>query len=183
MSLRRSIPWRARPDQVVEQSERGREQGAVLVQILVFSVLGLVVSSMLLSGLALQVHAVRQARETPQTFYAAESGINHSIQHIVNSVSQEDDAIEQFRVLAAIWNRPEPFTGVVGSVEYQARVVNVSPNLAFQAFMRKYADVTIEAEGRPKGAREQMVRATYRLHLGSAGTGGQRATRLLWQRV
>lgn len=182
MPLRRSSPWRARPNQLVQQGGEGSERGAVLVQILVFSVLGLVVSSMLLSGLALQVHAVRQAREAPQTFYAAESGINHSIQHIVNSVSQEDDAIEQFRVLAAIWNRPEPFTGVIGSVEYQARVLDVSPNLAFQAFMRKYADVTIEAEGRQTGMRPQMVRATYRLHLGPTGTGGQRATRLLWQR-
>ena len=182
MPFRRLIPWPARPDQVVEQNAEESEHGAVLVQVLVFSVLGLVVSSMLLSGLALQAHAVRQARETPQIFYAAESGINHSIQHIVNAVSQEDDAIKQFRALAAIWNRPEPFTGVVGSVEYQARVVDVSPNLAFQAFVRKYADVTIEAEARPRGARGQMVRATYRLHLGPAGKDGQRATRVLWLR-
>ena len=88
----------------------------------------------------------------------------------------------QFRALAALWNRPEPFTGVVGGAEYQARVVDVSPNLVFRAFVQRYADVTIEAEARQTGTGPQMVRATYRLHLGPADRGGQRATRVLWQR-
>ena len=174
--------WRARPDQVLERSREGTERGAVLIQVLFMAVLGLMVSSMLLSGLVLQADSVRRARQAPQTFLAAESGVNHSIQHIVNAVSREEGVIEQFRVLAALWNRPEPFTGVVGSVEYQAQVVDVSPNLAFQAFVRKYADVTIEAAAHPTGMREQVVRATYRLHLGPPDTGGQRATRVLWQR-
>ena len=174
--------WRARPDRVLERSKEGTEHGAVLIQVLFMAVLGLMVSSMLLSGLVLQVDSVRRARQAPQTFLAAESGVNHSIQHIVNTVSREEGAIEQFRVLAALWNRPEPFTGVVGSVGYEARVVDVSPNLAFRAFVQKYADVTIEAEARPTGMRAQVVRATYRLQLGSADTGGQRATRVLWQR-
>src|SRR3990172_3413371 len=147
--------WRARPDQVLERSREETEHGAVLIQVLFMAVLGLLVSSMLLSGLVLQVDSVRRARQAPQTFLAAESGVNHSIQHIVNTVSREEGAIEQFRVLAALWNRPEPFTGVVGSVEYEARVVDVSPNLAFRAFVQKYADVTIEAEARPTGMRAQ----------------------------
>jgi len=146
------------------------------------SVLGLVISSALMSGLLQQTYSLRRDREAAQVFYAAESGIQHTIQYLVNAVSKEDDVIEQFRVLAALWNRPEPFTGVVGSVEYEARVVDVSPNLAFQAFVRKYADVTIEAEARPRGAQGQMVRATYRLDLGPAGKSGQRATRVLWLR-
>jgi len=182
MPLPQCSAWRARPDRVLERSRKGIERGAVLVQVLVLSVLGLVVSSALMSGLLQQTYSLRRDREAAQVFYAAESGIQHTIQYLVNAVSKEDDVIEQFRVLAALWNRPEPFTGVVGSVEYEARVVDVSPNLAFQAFVRKYADVTIEAEARPRGAQGQMVRATYRLDLGPAGKSGQRATRVLWLR-
>jgi hypothetical protein len=146
-------------------------------------VLGLVISTMILSGVVLQANSTRQAREAPQTLYAVESGIHHSIQHIVNAVSEEDGAIEQFRVLAAIWNRPEPFTGAVGSIEYHARVVDVTPNLAFRAFVQKYADVTIEAEARSTGMPAQVVRATYRLRLGPEDSGGMRASRLIWQRT
>ncbi len=42
--------------------------------------------------------------------------------------------------------------------------------------------VTIEAEAREAGMARQVIRATYRLRLGSMATEGQRATRLLWQR-
>jgi hypothetical protein len=146
------------------------------------AVLGLMVSTMILSSLLLQAPLIRRAREVPQTFYAVESGINHSIQQIVNAVSQEDGTIEQFRVLAAIWNRPEPLTGTVGNIRYEARVVDVSPNLAFRAFVQKYADVTIEAQARQTGMQPQTVRATYRLTLGPVDSGGRRATRLVWQR-
>ncbi|MFQ5848429.1 MAG: hypothetical protein ACE5IQ_12265 [Candidatus Methylomirabilales bacterium] len=158
------------------------ERGTVLIQVLFLSVLGLLVSSMLLSGLVFQARSMRQAKEAPQALYAVESGINHSIQYLVNIVSEEEGVIDQFRAVAAIWNRPEPFTGSVGRVQYEARVVDVSPNLAFRAFVRKYADVTIEAEARPKGMQPQQIRATYRLRLGPAGTVGQRATRLRWQK-
>jgi hypothetical protein len=105
-----------------------------------------------------------------------------NIQHLISTVSQEDGAIEQFRVLAALWNRPEPFTDTVGQVPFEARIVDVSPNLAFRAFVRKYADVTIEAKAHKGGTAAQVVRATYRLRLGPMSTEGQRATRLVWQR-
>lgn len=125
---------------------------------------------------------MRRAREIPQISYAAESGIHHTIQHLVNSVSEERGAIEQFRTVAALWNRPGPLTGTVGAVPYEARIVDVSPNLAFRAFAQKYADVTIEAKARQNGLPAQRIRATYRFRLGPAERGEQRATRLLWQR-
>ncbi len=125
---------------------------------------------------------MRRARETPQASYAAESGIHYTIQHLVNTVSQKRGTIEQFRTLAALWNRPDPLTGTVGRIPYEARIVDVSPNLAFRAFVQKYADVTIEAEARAHGLPPQVIRATYRLHLGPMDTGRHRAARLLWQR-
>lgn len=125
---------------------------------------------------------MRRARKIPQVSYAAESGIHHTIQHVVNSVSEERETIEQFRTLAALWNRSEPMTGTVGAVPYEARIVDVSPNLAFRAFVQKYADVTVEAEARQNGLPAQLIRATYRLRLGPRDRGEQRATRLLWQR-
>jgi hypothetical protein len=108
--------------------------------------------------------------------------VHRTIQHLVNSVAQEKGAIEQFRVLAAVWNRPAPFTGEVGQVQYEARIVDVSPNLAFRAYVRRYADVTLEAEARQAGVPPQVVRATYRLRLGPPPGDGKRATRLLWQK-
>ncbi len=137
---------------------------------------------MLVSGLFIQSRSMRRSRDAPQVFYSAESGVHYTIQHLVNSVSEEDGAIEQFRILAALWNRPEPFAGTVGQVPYEARIVDVSPNLAIRAYLQKYADVTIEAEAREAGMARQVIRATYRLRLGSMATEGQRATRLLWQR-
>lgn len=137
---------------------------------------------MLVSGLFVQSQSMRRARGTPQVFYSAESGIQYTIQHLISTVSQEDGAIEQFRVLAALWNRPEPLTSTVGQVPFEARIVDVSPNLAFRAFVRKYADVTIEAKAHKGGTAAQVVRATYRLRLGPVATEEQRATRLVWQR-
>ena len=169
------------------QSLEGRssartERGTVLLQVLFFSILGVLLSSMLVSGLFVQSHSMRRARGTPQVFYSAESGVHYTIQHLISAVSQEDGAIEQFRVLAALWNRPEPFTDTVGQVPFEARIVDVSPNLAFRAFVRKYADVTIEAKAHKGGTAAQVVRATYRLRLGPMATEEQRATRLVWQR-
>ncbi len=135
-----------------------------------------------MSGLFIQSRSMRQARGAPQVFYSAESGVHYTIQQLISAVSQEDGAIEQFRVLAALWNRPEPFTDTVGQVPFEARIVDVSPNLAFRAFVRKYADVTIEAEARKAGVPAQVIRATYRLRLGPMATDEQRATRLVWQR-
>jgi hypothetical protein len=146
------------------------------------SVLGLLLSGMLLSGLLLQAHSLNRLRRAPQVSYAAESGVNRTIQHLVNAVAQEQGAIDQFRVLAAVWNRPAPFTGEVGQVRYEARVVDVSPNLAFRAYVRRYADVTLEAEARQDGLPPQVIRATYRLRLGPTGKDWKRATRLLWQK-
>lgn len=180
MSSRTWDAWHARPGE--ECSRGGNERGAVLFQVILLSVLGLLLSGMILSGLFLQAHSMRRGREAPQVFYAAESGVLHTIQHIVNAVSREEGEIEQFRALAAIWNRPEPFAGATGRVQYEARIVDVSPNLAFRAFVRKYADVTIEAEAREAGLPAQMIRATYRLRLGPPDMTGKRATRLLWQR-
>lgn len=163
--------------------KRGTERGTVLLQVLFFAILGGMLSSMLVSGLLVQFHSMRRARETPQVFYSAESGVHYTIQHVVNAVSrEEEDAIEQFRILAALWNRPEPFTGTVGRVPYTARIVDVSPNLAFRAFVQKYTDVTIEAEAHERGMAPQAIRATYRLRLGPAATEEQRASRVLWQR-
>lgn len=136
---------------------------------------------MILSGLIIQAQTIRREREAPQVFYAAESGINQTIQHLVNAVTKEDGEIEQFRALVANWNRPKPFVGWVGSVRYEARVVDVSPNLAFRAFAQKYADVTIEAEARQGGMRTRVIRATYRLRLGPADKVEERAARLHWQ--
>lgn len=175
--------WRAGPDRHLERSSGGTERGTVLLQVLFFSILGVLLSSLLVSGLFMQSHAMRRGRDAPQLFYSAESGVHYTIQHLVNAVSREDGAIEQFRVLAALWNRPEPLTGTVGQVPYEARIVDVSPNLAFRAFVRKYADVTIEAETHKSGVPAQVIRATYRLRLGPMATEGQRrATRLVWQR-
>ncbi len=164
------------------RSSGGSERGTVLLQVLFFSILGVLLSSMLVSGLFVQSHSMRRARGTPQVFYSAESGVHYTIQHLIGAVSQEDGAIEQFRVLAALWNRPEPFTDTVGQVPFEARIVDVSPNLAFRAFVRKYADVTIEAKAHKDGVPPQVVRATYRLRLGPVATEEQRATRLVWQR-
>lgn len=160
----------------------GTERGTVLLQVLFFAILGGMLSSMLVSGLLIQFHSMRRAREAPQVFYSAESGIHYTIQHLVNAVSREEGAIEQFRIVAAHWNRPEPFKGTVGQVPYEARIVDVSPNLAFRAFVQKYTDVTIEAETRESGMAPQAIRATYRLRLGPMVTEGQRASRVLWQR-
>ena len=174
--------WHARPDRDLELPSGATDGGSVLLQVLFLSVLGLVISSMLLSGLLLEARSMRRAREAPQVSYAAESGVHRTIQHLVNAVSEEKGAIDQFRVLAAVWNRPAPFTGKVGQVRYEARVVDVSPNLAFRAYVRKYADVTVEAEARQDGLPAQLIRATYRLRLGPTGTGRPRAARLLWQK-
>ncbi len=175
--------WHARADRDLERRSGATEGGSVLLQVLFLSVLGLVISSMLLSGLLLQAHSIQRSRRAPQVSYAAESGVHRTIQHLVNAVSEEKGAIDQFRVLAAVWNRPAPFTGEVGQVRYEARVVDVSPNLAFRAYVRKYADVTLEAEARQDGLPAEVVRATYRLRLGPTGKDGQRATRLLWQKI
>lgn len=172
--------WRARC--APEHSEGGNERGAVLFQVILLSVLGLLLSSMLLSGFFLQSHSMRREREAPQVFYAAESGLHYTIQQIVNAVSREKGEIEQFRVLVALWNRREPFAGATGRVQYKAHIVDVSPNLAFQAYVHKYADVTIEAEAREAGLPPQMIRATYRLRLGPADMAGKRVTRLAWYR-
>ncbi len=179
MSSRTWNSWPASP--APHRSRRETERGAVLFQVLLLSVLGLMLSSVLLSGLLLQAHSTRRAREAPRVFYAAESGIHHTIQHLVNTVSREEGAIDQFRALAALWNRPQPFAGAVGLVPYEARVVDVSPNLAFRASVQKYADVTIEVEARQAGLPAQGIRATYRLRLGPVDKGETRATRLLWQ--
>lgn len=160
----------------------GTERGTVLLQVLFFAVLGGMLSSMLVSGLVMQFHSMRRAREAPQVFYSAESGVHYTIQHLVNAVSREEDAIEQFRVVAAYWNRPEPFQGTVGRVPYEARIVDVSPSLAMRAFVQKYTDVTIEATARESGTAPQAIRATYRLRLGPVVTEEQRASRVLWQR-
>ncbi len=183
MTLRRSSAWQGRPGPGLDHPRGAIERGSVLLQVLLLSVLGLFLSSMLLSGLVLQAHSIQRSRRAPQVSYAAESGVHHTIQHLVNAVAQERGAIEQFRVLAAVWNRPIPFTGEVGHVRYTARVVDISPNLAFRAFVRKYADVTLEAEARQDGLPAEVVRATYRLRLGPTGRAGKRATRLLWQKI
>ncbi len=175
--------WPARQDQELEHRSGATQGGSVLVQVLVLGVLGLVLSTMLLSGLLFQAHSLNRSRSAPQVSYAAESGVYHTIQHLVNAVAQEDGAIDQFRFLAAVWNRPEPFTGEVGQVHYEARVVDISPNLAFRAYVRRYADVTLEAEARQHGLPPQVVRATYRLRLGPIAREGKRATRLLWQKI
>ena len=175
--------WHARPDRDLERRSGATEHGSVLLQVLFFSVLGLLLSGMLLSGLLLQAHSIQRSRRAPQVSYAAESGVHRTIQHLVNAIAHEDGAIEQFRVVAAVWNRPDPFTGEVGQVQYEARVVDVSPNLAFRAYVRRYADVTLEAEAFQDGLPPQVVRATYRLRLGPTGKDGQRATRLLWQKI
>lgn len=175
--------WPARRVQKPEHRSGSAEGGSVLVQVLVLGVLGLVLSTMLLSGLLVQSHSLNRSRKAPQISYAAESGVHHTIQHLVNAVEDERGEIEQFRILAAIWNRPDPFTGEVGHVRYEARVVDVSPNLAFRAYVRRYADVTLEAEARQDGLPPQMIRATYRVRLGRTGADGKRATRLLWQKI
>ena len=175
--------WHARPDRDLEHRSGATEHGSVLLQVLFFSVLGLLLSGMLLSGLLLQAHSIHRSRRAPQVSYAAESGVHRTIQHLVNAVSEEKGAIEQFRVVAAVWNRPDPFTGEVGQVQYEARVVDVSPNLAFRAYVRRYADVTLEAEAFQDGLPPQVVRATYRLRLGPIAREGKRATRLLWQKI
>jgi hypothetical protein len=172
--------WHARPTR--EHSKGRNEQGAVLFQVILLSVLGLLLSGMLLSGIFVQSHATRREREAPQVFYAAEAGVHHTIQHIVNAVSEEEGEIEQFRVLAALWNRQEPFAGSTGRVQYEARIVDVSPNLAFRAYVRKYTDVTIEAKAHEDGLPPQAIRATYRLRLGPTDQVGTRAIRLQWQR-
>ncbi len=183
MTLRRSNAWQGRLGPGLDHPRGATEHGSVLLQVLFFSVLGLLLSGMLLSGLLLQAHSIQRSRRAPQVSYAAESGVYHTIQHLVNAVAQEDGAIDQFRFLAAVWNRPEPFTGEVGQVHYEARVVDISPNLAFRAYVRRYADVTLEAEARQHGLPPQVVRATYRLRLGPIAREGKRATRLLWQKI
>lgn len=187
--------WRARQDRGPEPcgssalsgstwlTALSTSKGSVLLQVLFLAVLGLALSTALLSGLLLQSHLMQRSRATPQVSYAAESGVHQTIQQLVNAVAQEEGVIEQFRVLAALWNRPSPFTGDVAHVRYEARIVDVSPNLAFRAFVQKYADVTLEAEARQDGLPPQMVRATYRLRLGPTATEEQRATRLLWQKI
>lgn len=182
MPSSRSSAWPAKPDPVPERSG-GAAGGSVLVQVLFLGILGLALSTMLLSGLLTQAHSLKRSREAPQVSYAAESGVHQTIQHLVNTMAEEDGAIEQFRALAAVWNRPVPFTGEVGSVRYEARVVDVSPNLAFRAYVRRYADVTVEAAARHDGLPPQVVRATYRVHLGPTTWEGKRATRLLWQKI
>jgi hypothetical protein len=196
----RSSAWPARPDPDPERSSsalsgttelaevslpkgRAAARGSVLLQVLFLSVLGLLLSSLLLSGLLVQAHSLNRSRRAPQVSYAAESGVHQTIQHLVNTITQEDGEIEQFRVLAAVWNRPAPFTGEVGHVRYEARVVDVSPNLAFRAYVRRYADVTLEAAARQDGLPPQVIRATYRLSLGPTTKEGKRATRLLWQKI
>jgi len=183
MPFHRSSAWQGRPGPGLDHPSGATEHGSVLLQVLFFSVLGLLLSGMLLSGLLLQAHSIQRSRRAPQVSYAAESGVHRTIQHLVNAVSEEKGAIEQFRVVAAVWNRPDPFTGEVGQVQYEARVVDVSPNLAFRAYVRRYADVTLEAEAFQDGLPPQVVRATYRLRLGPTGKDGQRATRLLWQKI
>lgn len=183
MTLRRSSAWQGRLGPGLDHPRGATEHGSVLLQVLFLSVLGLLLSGMLLSGLLLQAHSIHRSRRAPQVSYAAESGVHRTIQHLVNAIAHEDGAIEQFRVVAAVWNRPDPFTGEVGQVQYEARVVDVSPNLAFRAYVRRYADVTLEAEAFQDGLPPQVVRATYRLRLGPTGKDGQRATRLLWQKI
>ncbi len=183
MTLRRSSAWQGRLGPGLDHPRGATEHGSVLLQVLFLSVLGLLLSGMLLSGLLLQAHSIQRSRRAPQVSYAAESGVHRTIQHLVNAIAHEDGAIEQFRVVAAVWNRPDPFTGEVGQVQYEARVVDVSPNLAFRAYVRRYADVTLEAEAFQDGLPPQVVRATYRLRLGPTGKDGQRATRLLWQKI
>jgi len=183
MPSRRSSAWPARRVQALEHRSGPTERGSILVQVLFLGVLGLVLSTMLLSGLLTEAHSLKRSREAPQVSYAAESGVHQTIQHLVNAMAEEDGAIEQFRVLAAVWNRPAPFTGEVGRVRYEARVVDVSPNLAFRAYVRRYADVTLEAAAHEDGVPPQVIRATYRLSLGPATMEGKRATRLLWQKI
>lgn len=172
----------AKADRNLEHRSEATEGGSVLVQVLVLGVLGLVLSTMILSGLLVESHSLHRSRKGPQVSYAAESGVHRTIQHVVNAVAHEKGAIEQFRILAAIWNRPAPFTGEVGQVRYEARVVDVSPNLAYRAFAWRYADVTLEAEARQPGLPPQMIHATYRVRLGPMRAEGERATRLLWRK-
>ena len=177
--------WKARRvsrDQHLERGNGGAERGIVFLQVLYFAILGMLLSSLLVSGLFNQSLSMRRVREAPQVFYSAESGIQYTVQHLINAVSEEDDAIKQFNVIAAYWNQPQPFADTVGHVSYEARIVDVTPNLAFRAFVQKYADVTIEAEARETGMPSQVLRATYRLWLGPVPPEGQRATRVLWQR-
>ncbi len=101
MTLRRSSAWQGRPGPGLDHPRGATEHGSVLLQVLFLSVLGLLFSGMLLSGLLLQAHSIQRSRRAPQVSYAAESGVHRTIQHLVNAVSEEKGAIDQFRVLAA----------------------------------------------------------------------------------